>query len=336
MGGDSYGGAVMPVSCCGHLAPVSPLPSAVPVLSSSASTRTTFLTRLHPHAPAILIMVTALCLAALGGAVMKLLAGDVPPVLLACLRFTIYGAILIPIAAWRGGRACLHPSRPLVQILRGLLLAAGNTAFILGVIHVDYANAIAILYVYPFIMVGLSALMLGEPVARPAWIGVAGGFCGVLLVMRPDPAALEIGALFILFTGLTVAVQMLLNRKLGTESDPLLVSMWGAVVAAIALSLALPFVWQTPTKDQMLLIAAVGGLSALSHTLMIVAMARAPAGQIAPFTYFEIIAAIIIGMVMFGTFPDALSWAGMALIAVSGIAVKRFPGVLKLRRREKF
>ena len=294
------------------------------------------LTRLHPYAPAILIMVTALCLAALGGAVMKLLADDVPPVLLAWFRFAIYGAILIPLAARRGGKACLRPPRPLVQVLRGLLLAAGNTAFILGVIHVDYANAIAILYVYPFIMVGLSALMLGEPVSRPAWIGVAGGFCGVLMVMRPDPATLEIGALFILFTGFTVAVQMLLNRKLGSESDPLLVSMWGAVVAALALSLVLPFTWQLPTQDQMVLIVAVGGLSALSHTLMIVAMTRAPAGQIAPFTYFEIIAAIIIGMVMFGTLPDALSWAGMALIAVSGIVVKRFPGALKLRRREKF
>jgi len=305
-------------------------------LSSPVSQTSAFLIRLHPHAPAILIMVTALCLAALGGAVMKLLAGDVPPVLLAWGRFAIYGAILIPVAAWRGGKACLRPSRPVVQVFRGLLLAAGNTAFILGVIHVDYANAIAILYVYPFIMVGLSALVLGETVSRPAWFGVAGGFCGVLLVMRPDPATLELGAFFILFTGFTVALQMLLNRKLGSESDPLLVSMWGAVVAAAALSLALPFAWQVPTRDQMMLIAAVGGLSALSHTLMIVAMARAPAGQIAPFTYFEIIAAIIIGMVMFGTLPDALSWAGMALIAVSGIAVKKLPGVLKMRRREKY
>ena len=308
----------------------------VAALSFPVSPPGSRLTRLHPYAPAILIMMTALCLAALGGAVMKLLADDVPPVLLAWFRFAIYGAILIPLAAWRFGRACLRPSRPLVQVLRGVLLAVGNTAFILGVIHVDYANAIAILYVYPFIMVGLSALMLGEPVSRPAWVGVAGGFCGVLLVMRPDPATLEAGALFILVTGFTVAVQMLLNRKLGSESHPLLVSVWGAVVAALVLSLALPFTWQVPARDQMLLIGGVGGLTALSNTLMIMAMARAPAGQIAPFTYFEIIAAIVIGMVMFGTLPDMLAWAGMALIAVSGIAVKRLPGVLKLRRREKF
>ena len=304
--------------------------------SSPLSSSLSFLTRLHPHGVAIVIMVTGLCLAALGGAVMKLLTGEVPAALLAWFRFSIYGAIMLPVALWRGGRACFRPSRPFVQIIRGLLVAAGNTSFILGVAHVDYANAIAILYVYPFLMVGLSALVLGEKVSGPAWVGVAGGFCGVLLVIRPDPAALDLGALFIGFTGLTVALQMLLNRKLGTESDPILVSMWGAVVATVALSLALPFTWQVPPREVMILVAAVGALSALSHTLMVVAMSRAPAEEIAPFTYFEIFAAIIIGMVMFGTLPDAIAWAGMALIAVSGIVVKRLGGVLKLRRREKY
>jgi len=91
-----------------------------------------------------------------------------------------------------------------------------------------------------------------------------------------------------------------------------------------------------PTRDVMILVGVIGALSALSHTMMVVAMARAPAGAIAPFTYLEIVAAIIIGMVMFGTLPDAVAWAGMALIAVSGIAVKRLPGALKLRRREKY
>ena len=151
---------------------------------SSPAPVTSVLTRIHPHAPAILIMVTALCLAATGGALMKQLASELPPVLLAWFRFSIYVVILIPLAFWRAGRACLRPSRPVLQVVRGLLLAAGNISFILGVVHVDYANAIAILYVYPFLMVGLSALILDEPVSRPAWAGVAGGFCGVLLVIH--------------------------------------------------------------------------------------------------------------------------------------------------------
>ena len=286
----------------------------------SPAPATSVLTRIHPHAPAILIMVTALCLAATGGALMKQLAGELPPVLLAWFRFSIYVVILIPLALWRAGRACLRPSRPVLQVVRGLLLAAGNISFILGVVHVDYANAIASLYVYPFLMVGLSALILGEPVSRPAWAGVAGGFCGVLLLIRPDPAALDIGATFILFTGFTVAVQMLLNRKLGSESDPLLVSMWGGA-ASVALSVSLPFAWQVPAGPDpahRLYRRAVGAQPHADDR----GDDQGPGRGDRPFTYFEIVAAIIIGMAMFERL-DGWAWAGMALIAVSGIAVKK-------------
>ena len=159
---------------------------------------------------------------------MKILTETLSPPLVSWFRFAAYGLLLVPIALWRAGPGCFRPTRPLVQIGRGLMLAAGNTAFMYGVRHVDYANAIAILYIYPFIMIALSALVLGERVSGSAWIGVAGGFSGVLLVVRPDMSGLDPAAMFILFTGTMVALQMLFNRKLGVLSDPVVVSM-GAI-----------------------------------------------------------------------------------------------------------
>ncbi len=294
------------------------------------------LRRVPVETAAVIIMLTALCLAALSGALMKILTDSLSPPLVAWFRFAGYGLLLVPVALWRVGPRCFRPARPLVQVTRGLMLAAGNTAFLYGVRHVDYANAISILYIYPFIMVALSAWVLGEPVSKSAWLGVIGGFSGVLLVVRPDLAGIDPAALFILFTGTMVALQMLFNRKLGVMSDPVVVSLWGALAATVALSLSVPFVWQFPTADQMMLIATLAVLTALSQTLMITAMSMAAADRIAPFTYFEIIAAVIIGLVIFGTLPDMLAWVGMALIITSGTVVKRLPGVLKFRRREKF
>ncbi|MEC8641661.1 MAG: DMT family transporter [Pseudomonadota bacterium] len=294
------------------------------------------LRRVPAETAAVIIMLSALCLAALSGALMKILTDSLSPPLVSWFRFTGYALLLWPVALWRVGPQCFRPARPLVQVTRGLMLAAGNTAFMYGVRHVDYANAISILYIYPFIMVALSAWVLGERVSKSAWLGVAGGFSGVLLVVRPDLAGIDPAALFILFTGMMVALQMLFNRKLGVMSDPVVVSLWGALAATAALSLSLPFVWMVPTTDQMLLIAVLAGLTALSQTLMITAMSMASADRIAPFTYFEIIAAVIIGLVIFDTLPDMLAWVGMALIITSGTVVKRLPGVLKMRRREKF
>ncbi|XDZ66633.1 DMT family transporter [Alphaproteobacteria bacterium LSUCC0684] len=284
---------------------------------------------------AVLVMVFALTLAALSAAFMKLLAETMSPPLISFFRFAGYFLLLLPLALFRHGWRVLRPRRPLVQIIRGLTLALGNMAFMYGVQYVDYANAIAIVYVYPFIMVSLSTWVLGESVSQKAWLGVFGGFCGVVLVMRPEVAGIDLNGLFIVFTGLMVAIQMLLNRKLGVMMDPVIVAVWGAFTATILSGFTLPFVWGMPTKSEMILIMGLALMTALSQTLMIFAMSLAPAGRIAPFTYVEIVAAVIIGLIMFGTVPDAISWIGMVLIVASGIMVKRMPGALRLRRGEK-
>ena len=294
-----------------------------------------FLKRIPRDRLAVVVMLTALCLAALGGALMKILTESLSPPLVSWFRFAAYGLLLVPIALWRAGPACFRPKRPLVQIGRGLMLAAGNVAFMYGVRQVDYANAIAILYIYPFIMIALSAVVLGERVSASAWIGVVGGFSGVLLVVRPDMSGLDPAAMFILFTGTMVAMQMLFNRKLGVLSDPVVVSMWGALAATGGLTVMLPFVWHVPEPGQLRLILLLAVITALSQTLMITAMSMAQADRVAPFTYFEIIAAILIGLVMFGTLPDLRAWVGMALIITSGTVVKRLPELLKSVRGKR-
>jgi drug/metabolite transporter (DMT)-like permease len=129
---------------------------------------------------------------------------------------------------------------------------------------------------------------------------------------------------------------MLLNRKLGVLADPTVISMWGALAAAGALTLTLPFVWEPITAAQLGILALTALTGAISHTLMIMAFARAPASNLAPFTYSEIVSAVLIGFIMFGTLPDLISWSGIGLITLSGIIVARAQaGRLVLRRQPK-
>ena len=71
-------------------------------------------------------------------------------------------------------------------MVRGLTMAAGTSFFVLGARTVDYADAIAILYAYPFLLVIIAVLFLGERASWTAWTGIIIGFIGVLLVMRPE------------------------------------------------------------------------------------------------------------------------------------------------------
>ncbi|MEL0133169.1 MAG: hypothetical protein VW830_06905, partial [Rhodobiaceae bacterium] len=79
------------------------------------------LRRVPVETAAVIIMLTALCLAALSGALMKILTDSLSPPLVAWFRFAGYGLLLIPIALWRVGPQCFRPARPFVQVARGLM-----------------------------------------------------------------------------------------------------------------------------------------------------------------------------------------------------------------------
>ncbi len=280
------------------------------------------------HSPAetrqgIILIVVGLSIASLAGAIMKILTEDLSALQITWIRFFGYALIMLPIVMIRFGRPALRPARPGIQVIRGITMAAATVAFITGVQTVDFADAIAILYAYPFLLVLLAVLFLGERVHTAGWIGIIGGFVGVLLVMRPEFKSFNSGTLWVLLSAIIISIQLALNRKLGTLSHPLVTSLWGAVTASIILSFFLAFHWQPIGSDNRWLIAVLIICGGLSQTMIVFSFARATASALAPFTYFEIVAAVAIGYFMFGTLPVWISWAGIFLITVSGLIVAR-------------
>jgi drug/metabolite transporter (DMT)-like permease len=267
---------------------------------------------------------------------MKLLTRDLNVFEITWFRFLGFTLILLPIVLHRFGLSALKPARPGIQFLRGLSMAGGTVAFVAGVQTVDFADAIAILYAYPFLLVLLAVFFLGEKVQWTVWVGVIGGFFGVLLVMRPEFRNINLGTLYVFLSALIVSIQMALNRKLGTLSHPLITSLWGAVIATCVLSLFLPFYWQSVSTDLLWLIGLMIICGAASQVLVVYSFSKATASTLAPFTYIEIVAAVAIGYFMFGSLPVWASWIGIFLITVSGLVVARsLPGQTQPRRQPK-
>ena len=279
------------------------------------------------------MLVIGLSVAAFAGAMMKLLGDQISAFQVAWFRFAGMSVVMLPFLLWHYGVAGLKPARPLIQLLRGLAMAGGTTTFVLGARTVDYADAIAILYAYPFLLVIIAVLFLGERASRLVWIGVGGGFVGVLLVMRPQFEQFNTGNLYIFACAVIVSVQLALNRKLGAISPPLVTSLAGATCAALALTLLLPGSW-TPIPDSAwpyIVLLVLSG--SINQTLLVYAFAHADASTLAPFTYFEIVSAVIFGLLFFGTLPSLLSWLGIVLITVGGIYVSRALRVRSVPRR---
>ena len=281
----------------------------------------------------IVLVITGLVIAAFSGAMMKLLGDQISAYQVAWVRFLGMSLLLLPYLVWRYGRSGLIPARPWVQIIRGLTMAAGTTLFVIGARTVDYADAIAILYAYPFLLVIIAVLFLGERANWSVWLGVTGGFIGVLMVMRPEFDQINTGTLFIFACAVVISVQLALNRRLSIVSPPLVTAFAGAVCATIALSFFLPGAWQPIPDSAWLYIALLILSGTINQTLLVYAFAYADASTLAPFTYFEIVAAVVYGYLFFGTLPSNLSWAGIALITAGGIYVARALHVANIPRR---
>jgi len=269
------------------------------------------------------MIVLGLSIAAFTGAMMKLLAEGMSAVQITWFRFFGYAVVMFPVVVWRFGRAAFRPARPAMQVMRGFTLAAATVAFVVGARTVDFAEAIAILYAYPFLLMLQAVWLLGERAHWVGWMGLFGGFAGVLLIMRPDFSGINTGTLYIFACALIVSIQMVMNRKLGSYSHPLITSFCGAVAATAFLTPLLGGLWSAIDTREMLVIALMIISGAVSQTLIVFAFAVTEASKLVPFTYLELVAAVVIGFAVFGTIPDLISWTGLALICVCGVIVAR-------------
>ena len=281
----------------------------------------------------IAMVIIGLSIAAFSGAIMKLLGDQISAYQVAWFRFAGMSVVLLPYLIWRYGLSGLKPARPIIQLIRGLTMAGGTTAFVIGAQTVDFADAIAILYAYPFLLVIIAVIFLGEHTNWSVWIGVVGGFTGVLLVMRPEFDQINTGNFYIFACAVIVSIQLALNRKLSIVSPPIVTAFAGAVCAALVLTLLLPGSWKPIPDDAWWYIGVLVVSGSINQTLLVFAFAHADASTLAPFTYFEIVSAVIFGFLIFGTLPTMLSWVGIFLITVGGLYVSRALRVKNISRR---
>jgi drug/metabolite transporter (DMT)-like permease len=156
------------------------------------------------------------------------------------------------------------------------------------------------------------------------------GFGGCLLVIQPSLAAFGLVALWPLGTAGSFALYMLITRSLSPRMHPIPMQLH---TSTLAFAICLPVLWWAegtglPELDPVrpeglawLWLAGVGVASALSHMLMTVALRFAPSATLAPLNYLEIVVSVILGFLVFGDFPNALTWAGIAVIVGSGLYV---------------
>lgn len=254
----------------------------------------------------------------------KLLADSQSVAQIVSARYVLALPVLIATVRPADWPSLFRTAMPKLQIARGAIPVVISVTMVLAVRYLPLAEATVILFAGPFLVVALSAPLLGERVRLASWLAVGVGFAAVLIVARPGFNDLSRYTLFPLVAAVFYALFQLATRGLGAAGEPARTTLaWTlATGGLVALPVAI-LTWAPVTPHAALLMLALGLVFGAAQTLMIRAFALAPAGLLTPFSYAQIIAATAFGMAVFGAVPDALTWLGIAMIIGAGVYVIR-------------
>lgn len=278
----------------------------------------------------ILLMLGFCVVAPMGDAVAKLLGQSVPLGELLFVRFAIQAVLLIPLV-WLGRRMWKMRGRVLgLTVLRTVLHIFGIGAMFSALQYLPLADAVAIAFVMPFLMLLLGKYVLGEEVgSRRLWACVV-GFIGTLLVVQPSFAEVGWPALLPLVVAANFAVFMLVTRQIAKETDPIGLQ---AVSGVMAVAILGPVLWLSRNagfaplelvavgSTEIFLLAAIGILGTLAHLLMTWSLRFAPSATLAPMQYLEIPVATVIGFIIFSDLPNGLAAVGICITIASGLYI---------------
>ncbi|MGE0038446.1 MAG: DMT family transporter [Xanthobacteraceae bacterium] len=269
----------------------------------------------------IALFLAGLLLAALQVALSKVLTAELPVLLVVWGRYLVSLLLVLPAALVLHGAGAFALARPGLQLVRGALMALSTLLFIAAVSGAPIAEMTAIIFVYPFVMMAFAPWLLGERNRRSSWIAIVAGFVGVLIVMRPGTGTFGTYGLVALTAGFFMGAYLVITRRIGESSPPLVTVTCTAAVGVVLLSLPLPFAWQTIGWTQIALLLAIGIVATLCQLFLILACTGTDMGTLAPFSFCEILFAATMGFLFFGEFPDAMAWAGIMILAGSGLYV---------------
>jgi len=278
----------------------------------------------------VLLMLGFCILAPAGDSIAKLLGATVPLLQLLMVRFGLQAVLLLPVIVASGRSLTMSPRVAWLTVARTLLHITGVGAMFLSLRFLPLADAVAIAFVMPFIMLLLGRFVLKEEVGSRRLAACAVGFIGTLLVVQPSFSEVGAPALLPLLVAVDFALFMLVTRQIAKEVDPVSLQALSGTMATVILMVfycltevtgVLETKMIAPDWRTALLLLAIGAIGTLAHLLMTWSLRFAPSATLAPMQYLEIPVATIIGYMVFADLPNGLAALGIVITICAGLYI---------------
>ncbi len=252
---------------------------------------------------------------------MKGLAGEIPLSQALLIRGT--GTVIcLAILAYFLGQLDFRQSRQdwSMIILRAVAEVGGAYFFITALFNMPIANASAILQALPLTVALAGAVFLREALGWRRMIAIIIGFIGVLLIVRPGSEGFNIYSIYALLAVACVTVRDLAVRRMSRRVPSVFVALVAAFFVAASGGIGTftqPWV-PVQMREGLLLLGAMSFVI-FGYVFSVAAMRMGELGFVAPFRYTSLIAALILGWVVFGDWPRGITLIGAFVVVATGM-----------------
>ena len=238
---------------------------------------------------------------------------ELPSAVSATVRYAMGIVFLAPLLLRAGFR---FPRGKLLwlHVWRGAFHGAGVLLWFYAMARIPMAEVTAIGYTTPIFMTIGAALMFGEKIQLRRVGAVVAGLAGVMLILRPGFETLSSGQLAQLAATPLFAIAMLMVKRLTQLDSPaMIVIMLNFVCLAVLAPVAMA-VWQTPSPEQLVWLAAATVGATAGHYCLTRSYGVADVTVVQPVTFLQLVWTSAFGFLLFAEMPSVWVLAGGALI----------------------
>ncbi len=230
------------------------------------------------------------------------------------LRSVLGIAMLWPLIHRVGGLRAMRTQRLPQHMARNVVHYAAQYGWFAALSLIPLAQLVAIEFTMPIWSALLAAALLGERLDRARICAVLLGLAGVVVIVRPDTAQINIGQWIALAAAVGFGISVVLVKSLTRTDAAIQVSFWMLVVqSAIGLIPALA-VWQWPSATTWGWVLLVAFCGTYSHYCFARAMQLADATVVVPMDFLRVPLTALAGWALYAERVDLLTLAGMVLI----------------------
>ena len=220
----------------------------------------------------------------------------------------------------RMGWRSVVSTRPVLQVVRGIIGASGMLLGFHALVHLPLADSNAISFARVLFLVPLAYFLLGERAGPRRLTATLVGFAGVLVILRPT-GSIEFAAITAVVSAFLVACAIVSVKLLSKSDSPVTLQFYAGVFGVLFTAVPAAFSWQMPTAEQWFWLTLMGAAGAAAHWCFLRGYQIGETTALAPYDYARLLFAALWGLLLFGEWPTLATYLGALLIVGSTLYI---------------